>query len=97
MQNTLIPIDWLHWSLAAAPIIILAFLLVKLRWTAQQAGTTGMFVAAAAALFVFRTPLDTLAVAGAKGIWDSASILFVIWPALLLYHIMNKAGGYEAL
>lgn len=97
MQDTLIPIDWLHWFLAAAPIVILAFLLVKLRWTAQQAGTTGMFVATAVALFAFRTPLDTLAVAGAKGVWDSASILFVIWAALLLYHIMNKAGGYEAL
>ncbi len=97
MDGTLLPIDWLHWSLAAAPIVILALLLVKLRWTAQQAGTTGMFVAAAVALFVFRTPLETLAVAGAKGVWDSASILFVIWPALLLYHIMNKAGGYEAL
>lgn len=97
MRDTLIPIDWLHCILAAMPIIILAFLLVKMRWTAQQAGTTGMFVAAAGALFVFRTPLETLAVAGAKGVWDSASILFVIWPALLLYHIVNKAGGYEAL
>ncbi len=97
MQDTLIPIDWLHWSLAALPIIVLAFLLVKLRWTAQQAGTTCMFVAAAVALLVFRTPMDTLAVAGAKGVWDSAAILFVIWPALLLYHIMNKAGGYDAL
>ena len=97
MQNTLIPIDLLHWSLAAAPIVILAFLLVKMRWTAQQAGTTGIFVAAAVALFFFRTPVDTLAVAGAKGVWDSASILFVIWTALLLYHVMNKAGGYEAL
>ncbi len=97
MHDTSIPVDWLHWSLAAAPILILAFLLVKLRWTAQQAGTTGMFVATAVALFAFRTPIDTLAVAGAKGVWDSASILLVIWTALLLYHIMNKAGGYEAL
>lgn len=97
MLSTAIPIDWLHWTLAAAPILILAFLLVKLSWTAQQAGTAGMFVAAAVALLVFRTPLETLAVAGAKGVWDSASILFVIWAALLLYHIMNKAGGYEAL
>ena len=97
MQNTLIPIDLLHWFSAAAPIIILAFLLVQLRWTAQQAGTTGMFVAAIVALLLFRTPIDTLAAAGAKGVWDSAAILFVIWTALLLYHVMNKAGGYEAL
>ena len=97
MQNTLIPIDCLHWLLAAAPIIVLAFLLVKLRWTAQQAGTTCIFIAAAVALFAFRTPVDTLAVAGAKGVWDAAPILLVVWTALLLYHVMNKAGGYEAL
>lgn len=97
MESTLIPIDWLHWSLAAAPIIVLAILLVNLRWTAQQAGATGMFVAAVVALFLFRTPIDTLAAAGAKGVWDAAPILFVIWTALLVYHIVNKAGGYEAL
>jgi lactate permease len=87
----------LHWLLAASPIIALAVLLVALRWTAQQAGATSIFIAAAVALFAFRTPLDTLAVAGAKGVWDSVPILLVVWTALLLYHIMNKAGGYEAL
>lgn len=97
MDGTSIPIGWLHWLLAASPIIVLAFLLVKLRWTAQQAGATGMFVAAAVALLIFQTPLETLAVAGGKGVWDSAPILFVIWAALLLYHIMDKSGGYEAL
>lgn len=97
MEGTAIPIGWLHWLLAASPIIVLAFLLVKLRWTAQQAGATGMFVAAAVALLVFQTPIETLAVAGGKGVWDSAPILFVIWAALLLYHIMDKSGGYEAL
>lgn len=97
MESTLIPIDWLHWSLAAAPIIVLAFLLVALRWTAQQAGTACIFIAAAVALLAFRTPVDALAVAGAKGVWDSAPILLVVWTALLLYHVMDKAGGYEAL
>lgn len=97
MQGTSIPIDWLHWTLAAAPIMVLAFLLVKLRWTAQQAGATCIFIAAAVALFAFRTPVVVLAVAGAKGVWDSAPILLVVWTALLLYHVMDKAGGYEAL
>lgn len=92
-----IPVDFLHWSLAFLPILALAFLLVQLRWTAQQAGAAGIFIAAAVALFVFRTPLETLAVAGAKGVWDALFILLVIWPALLLYNIMNQAGGYDAL
>lgn len=92
-----IPVDFLHWTLAFLPILVLAFLLVQLRWTAQQAGAAGIFIAAAVAFFVFRTPLETLAVAGAKGVWDAVFILLVIWPALLLYQIMNRSGGYDAL
>ncbi len=92
-----LPVDLLHWSLASLPILALAILMVNLRWTAQQAGAAGIFIAAAVAFFIFETPMRTLAVAGAKGVWDSVSILLVIWPALLLYQIMNQAGGYEAL
>lgn len=92
-----LPVDILYWSLSILPVIILAFLLIQLRWTAQQAGAFGIFVAAVIAIFAFRTPLDTLAVAGAKGVWDAIFILLVIWPALLLYQIMDKSGGYEAM
>jgi lactate permease len=91
------PVDFVHWSLAFLPILILAFLLVQLRWTAQQAGAAGIFIAAAVAYFVFKAPIETLAVAGAKGVWDALSILLVIWPALWLYQIMDKCGGYAAL
>lgn len=92
-----LPVDILHWSLSILPVAILAYLLIQLRWTAQQAGAFGIFVVAAIALFIFRTPLETLAVAGGKGVWDAIFILLVIWPALLLYQIMDKSGGYEAM
>lgn len=92
-----LPVDILHWSLSILPVVILAYLLIQLRWTAQQAGAFGIFVVAAIALFIFRTPLETLAVAGGKGVWDAIFILLVIWPALLLYQIMDKSGGYEAM
>ncbi|HET6630013.1 MAG TPA: L-lactate permease, partial [Woeseiaceae bacterium] len=77
--------------------MVLLVLLVLLRWTAQQAAMVGMFTAAAIGFFIFRSPLETLAVAGAKGVWDAVFILAVIWPALLLYQMMNHAGGYVAL
>ena len=56
-----------------------------------------MFAAALVALLAFRTPWNTLAVAGAKGVWDAIFILYVIWPALLLYQITKQAGAYDAL
>jgi len=87
----------IQWILAVIPIVALIILMVSMRWTAQQAGTTGIFIASAVALFAFSTPTDTLAVASAKGVWDAIFILYVIWPALLLYHVMSHSGGYDAL
>ncbi|CCJ51146.1 L-lactate permease [Bordetella parapertussis] len=87
----------MHWLLAALPIVALIVRMVAMRWTAQQAGTTGIFIASAVAVLAFATPLDTLAVASAKGVWDALFILYVIWPALLLYHVMSHSGGYDAL
>lgn len=97
MQTAELPINPISWGLALVPILVLLILLAVLRWKAPQAGPIGMFTAAAVAVFALRTPLDTLAVSGAKGVWDAIFILYVVWPALLLYLVTDRAGGYEAL
>jgi len=97
MSETTLPVDLLHWILATLSIIALLVFLVPLRWRAPEAGPGAMFVAGVIALFAFRTPVDTLAVASAKGVWDAIFILYVMWPALLLYQITKQAGGYDAL
>ncbi|MEW5746794.1 MAG: L-lactate permease [Nitrospirota bacterium] len=96
MQNQL-PITLLHWIVALLPILVLLFLLVFRRWKGPQAGPVSMFTAWAIALLFFRTPFETLAVASAKGVWDAIFILYVIWPALLLYKVADRAGAFEAL
>ncbi|AHY48335.1 L-lactate permease (plasmid) [Rubrobacter radiotolerans] len=97
MEATDLPVNLLYWSLAAAPIIILLVLLVGLRWSATEAAPVGMFVAAAIALIAFESPWETVAVAGGKGIWDAIFILLVVWPALLLYRVGERAGAFNAL
>jgi lactate permease len=97
MENSQLPVDLLRWALALLPIVVLLVLLVVLRWKAPQAGPMGMFTAAAVALLGFATPWETVAVASAKGIWDAVFILYVVWPALLLYQVTDQAGGYDAL
>ncbi len=57
----------------------------------------GMFTLARVALFIFQTPIETLAVGGAKGVRDVVFALYAVWPALLLYQVTDTAGGYEAL
>lgn len=97
MQVTPLPVDLVHWLLALVPIVVLLVLLVNLRWKAPEAGPVGMFVAAGIALFVYQTPWYALAVAGGKGVWDAIFILYVVWPALLLYRMADRAGAFVAL
>ncbi len=97
METVQVPVDVLHWLLAILSIVALLVFLVPLRWRAPEAGPMAMFVAGIVALVAFRTPWETLAVAGGKGVWDAIFILYVIWPALLLYQVTKQAGAYDAL
>lgn len=97
MDTSQVPVNVLHWVLAVLPIIVLLVLLVPLRWRAPEAAPMAMFTVAIVALAAFETPLPTLAVASGKGVWDAIFILYVIWPALLLYQVTKQAGAYDAL
>jgi lactate permease len=92
-----LPINIWYWLLAIAPLALLLVLLVWARWSAPEAGPIGFFLAVALALIAFEAPLETVAVATGKGVWDAIFILFVVWPALLLYHVTDKARGFEAI
>lgn len=92
-----VPTDILHWIAAIASIVLLLILLVGLRWKSTEAGPVGLFAAIIVSLLFFRAPLETITVAVGKGIWDSIFILYVIWPALLLYVVADRAGAFDSL
>ena len=92
-----VPVDVGHWLLAILPIVVLLVLLVPLRWRAPEAAPVAMLVTGIVALTAFKTPWHTLAIASAKGVWDAVFILWVVWPALLLYQVTKQAGAYDAL
>lgn len=97
MDASDVPINVAYWLMALAPIALLLVLLAVLRWKAPQAGPIGLAAGALVAVVAFRTPWETLSVGAAKGIWDAVFILFVVWPALLLYRVVDNAGGFAAL
>ncbi|NLD71223.1 MAG: L-lactate permease [Chloroflexi bacterium] len=97
MPDAQLPVDLLHWLLALLPIVVLLVLLAVVRWKAAEAGPVGLIAAGLVALLAFLTPWRTLAISGAQGVWDGVFILFVIWPALLLYRIAERAGAMNAL
>jgi hypothetical protein len=90
-------VDLLRWLLALSPILLLLVLLVVFQWGATEAGPLGVAITVVVAAEAFQTPLRTLVVAGAKGVWDAVPILLVIFAALLLYRIGTAAGAFYAL
>lgn len=92
-----LPVTLVHWLASFAPIAILLLLLVWRRWSTSSAVPVALAAAAATARFLMRAPLDTLAVATGKGIWDAIFVLYVIWPSLILYNVASDARAFESI
>lgn len=97
MPDLQLPVNLWLWLAALAPILVLLILLVWRRWSTSAAAPVALATAVAVALFLFQVPLPTLAVAAGKGIWDAIFVLYVIWPALILYHVAEEAGAFVAM
>jgi lactate permease len=95
MPEPTVPINLVYWLLALLPVVALLVLLAILRWSAAQAGPIGFFVGVILAVLLFRTPLETIAVATVKGFWDAVFILYIVWTALLLYEVVKTAGVFR--
>ena len=96
-QPTELPITLLYWLAASTPILVLLVLLVWRRWSSSSAAPVALAAAVLVALLLFRTPFETLAAASGKGIWDSIFVLYVIWPALILYNVADDAEAFVAM
>jgi len=96
LLDFIIPVTWGNWLAAIFPLILLLILLVKYRWGAAEAGALAWIFVALISVFVFRTPMETLALSTVKGVWSAIfSILIVVWPAILIYAVTNEAGAFE--
>jgi lactate permease len=95
--TAVLPVNATYVALALVPLALLLFTLVVLRWRAHEAASVGMFSAAAVALTAYGMPVEALSVASAKGVWDAVFVLYVILPALVFYHVIERADGFEAL
>lgn len=91
---------------AAAPLLAVLVLMVGFRWRAAAAGAVGLVLAAIAAstLFGFGTQrASELGLAGAlagaalEAAFTTATILWIVFPALALYELQSRSGQLEVL
>jgi lactate permease len=92
--------------LAAAPILAILALMLGLRWSAARAGAVGFGLAVSVAVGVFGYGARVHADAGtfgalggamAEAAFTSATILWIILPALCIYHLQSITGGIDVL
>jgi lactate permease len=83
--------------LAILPILMLLALMLGPRWGAHRAGPVAWLAGAIVAGMAFGLTPDVLWVSQARGLLLALYVLAVLWPALLLYNIVDGAGGIRAI
>lgn len=87
----------INFILALSPIIIVLVLMIGFHWSGSRAGAMGWLAAFGVAYFVFGADVEILAYSQTKGILLSIYVLYIIWMALVLYNVVNEAGGISTI
>ena len=87
----------LNYLLAALPVLILLGLMVGLRWGAQRAGPASWLAGVLIAIVAFGLTPAVWWVSQVRGLLLALFVLAVMWPALLLYNLVDRTGGIRAL
>ena len=91
------PLTLLNWLLAFSPVLAVLALMLGLRWGGSKAGAAGWFVAVAVAALRFGAGPHLLEVAQVKSVLLPLDVLYIIWAALLLFHVADEAGAVQII
>ncbi len=83
--------------LAFLPIAVVALFLVGLRWSAAKAMPLSYLTAATLALFVWKVSTTQVAAATIHGLIVAASLLYIIFGAILLLNTLKESGGLKVI
>ena len=84
-------------ALSVLPIVVVGVFLVGLRWPASAAMPLSFVTAAALSLVVWQTPGLQVAAATVRGLVVAATLLYIIFGAILLLNTMQRGGGLQRL
>lgn len=91
------PLTLLNWLLALSPVLAILILMLGFRWGGSKAGAAGWFVAVIVAALRFGAGPQLIAYAQAKSVLLTLDVLYIIWAALLLFHVADEAGAVRVI
>ena len=86
-----------NWLLAFAPVLMVLIMMLVFRAGGARAGGVGWLTAIIVSLVFFGANFELLAVAQIRAILLTLDVFYIIWTALLLYHISNEAGAIRMI
>lgn len=81
------------WLLALSPVLIVLLLMMGFKWGGARAGAFAWFAAILVAVLFFGATPRLVAYAQGKAVLLSLDVMYIIWTALLLFHISDEAGA----
>jgi len=91
------PLNIGTWVLAATPIIILLIGILLLKWPTYKIGAVSWIVTVLLGAFVFRADMQNIVLASSKGLSVSIYVLLIVWTAVFLYNVADKAGAISVI
>jgi len=92
MQLTL-----LNWLLAFAPVIVILICMLGFKWGGSKAGAVSWFTALIIGIFHFGGGPALIAYSQVQAVLQTLDILYIIWAALLLFHVADEAGAVRMI
>jgi lactate permease len=91
------PLTFTNWLLAAAPIGAVLVLMVVFRWGGAKAGPAGWLTALIIGLLVYKGSPELIAYSQLEAVLLSLYVLYIIWMALVLFRIVERAGAVQVI
>ena len=79
--------------LAALPLLLVLLLMLGKRWSGVRAGLAGLCTALVIGWLGFGLTWRVFWVSQVRGLMLALYVLYIIWPALLLYNLAHDNGG----
>lgn len=89
-----IPLTIVSWVLSVLPIVVLLYLMVSRRWGATKAAPVGFLIATVTGFIYFQSGFELWGIEVLKGLWSTFTVILVVWPAILLYEVVQQANAF---
>jgi len=90
-------LSFLDTALALIPILIILILMIGFRWSGARAGGVAWLAAVLVSVIGFGAGWQVLVFSQLKALFFTLFVLYIIWMAIALYHVLREAGAIVSI